>query len=263
MAIYVRKFNGFIADVANIDFRRCDGTVYSCTTATATNMAPTANSISITGGQGQYPIGFIDTDRGLECSFTNAMFDGDMFEIANAGTAVDGASTTMETKKYLVETGSKIELPFEVDTASVYIRGLVNGGETTAAAGSFSVKYESDKTVITFASGDVAVGDEVYVSYDRKIANAHEITIKTNTASAKGEVWMHWPVYSSGTDCTEAAIKGYVHVHVYRVRVTALPAIDSSYKTAATHSMTFTAIDPQRADNRMYRITYEAIDDQE
>lgn len=58
---------------------------------------------------------------------------------------------------------------------------------------------------------------------------------------------------------TEAAIKGWIHVHVYRVRVTALPAIDSSYKQAATHAMTFTALDPQRADNKMYRITYEAL----
>lgn len=259
MAIYVRKFNGFIADVANIDFKRCDGTVYSCSTATATNMAPTANSISVTGGQSQYPIGFIDTDRGLECSFTNAMFDGDMFEIANAGVAVDGDSCTMETKKYSVVTGAKIELPFEVDPASVYIRGLTYS-TGTAEAGSFSVSSTEAKTTITFAEGDVAVGDEVYVSYNRRIANAHEITVKTNTASAKGEVWMHWPVYSSGTDCTEAAIKGYVHVHVFRVRVTALPAIDSSYKTAATHAMTFTAIDPQRADHRMYRITYEPLD---
>lgn len=198
MAIYVRKFNGFIADVANIDFRRCDGTVYSCQTATATNMAPTANSLSITGGQSQYPIGFIDTDRGLECSFTNAMFDGDMFEIANAGVAVDGDSSTLETKKYAVVTGLKIELPFEVEPASVYIRGLTKGD--AAAAGTFAVTSTDSATTITFAEGDVAVGDDVYVSYNRRIANAHEITVKTNTASAKGEVWMHWPVYSSGTD---------------------------------------------------------------
>jgi len=58
---------------------------------------------------------------------------------------------------------------------------------------------------------------------------------------------------------SEAAVKGYVHVHVYRVRVTAMPSIDSSYKQAATHSMTFTAIDPQRADKKMYRITYEPL----
>lgn len=111
MAIYVHKFGGYIADVANIDFKRCDGVVYSCNTATATSMTPTANSLSITGGQGQYPIGFIDTDRGLECSFTNAMFDGDMFEIANASSAIDGDSSTFETKKLSVEEGLTIELP--------------------------------------------------------------------------------------------------------------------------------------------------------
>ena len=232
MAIYVHKFGGFIADSANIDFKRCDGTVQSCDTATATNMTPTANSLSITGGQSQYPIGFIDTDRGLECSFTNAMFDGDMFEIANATTAEDGASSTFETKKYEVIAGLIIELPCEVEEGSVYIRGLELTAEA-AAAGKYTVSAADGKTTITFAEGDVAVGDEVMVSYERKIENAHSIVVKTNTASSKGEVWMHWPVYSSGTDCTEAAIKGYVHVHVYRVRVTALPAIDSSYKTAA------------------------------
>jgi hypothetical protein len=257
MAIYVHKFGGYIADVANIDFKRCDGTVYSCNTATATNMSATANSLSITGGQGQYPIGFIDTDRGLECSFTNAMFDGDMFEIANATNAVDGDSSTFETAKLAVETGLKIEMPFEVEAESVYIRGLENGAAT--AAGTFKVEVAEGKTTITFAEGDVAAADEVNVSYNRRIANAHDIIVNTNTASSKGSVWMHWPVYSSGTDCTEAAIKGWVHVHVYRVRVTALPAIDSSYKTAATHSMTFTAIDPQRADKKMYRITYEPL----
>lgn len=232
MAIYVHKFGGFIADVANIDFKRCDGIVQSCSTATATNMTPTANSISITGGQSQYPIGFIDTDRGLECSFTNAMFDGDMFEIANATVAEDGATSTLETKKYEVATGLTIELPCEIEEGSAYIRGLELTAET-AETGKFTVAAAEGKTTITFAEGDVAVGDEVLVSYERKIENAHNIVVKTNTASSKGEVWMHWPVYSSGTDCTEAAIKGMVHVHVYRVRVTALPAIDSSYKTAA------------------------------
>lgn len=233
MPIYSHKYSGFIADVANIDFKRCDGTIQSCSTATASSMTPSANSISVSGGQGQYPIGFIDTDRGLECSFTNAMFDGDMFEIANAGSAVDGDSYTLETKKWSVVEGLKIELPFEVDTNSVYIRGLELTTGTTANEGKFTASMSEGKTTLTFASGSVAVGDEVLVSYKRRIADAHDIIVNTNTASAKGEVWMHWPVYSSGTDCTEAAIKGWIHVHVYRVRVTALPAIDSSYKTAA------------------------------
>ena len=161
------------------------------------------------------------------------MFDGDMFEISNAGLAVDGDSYTFESKKYAVITGPVIKLPFEVDVNSVYIRGLTLATGDTASAGSFTAKVAENKTTITFASGDVAVGDEVLVSYKRRIANAHDIVVKTNTASAKGEVWMHWPVYSSGTDCSEAAVKGWIHVHVYRVRVTALPASGSSYKQAA------------------------------
>ena len=258
MAVYVPKFQGFIADSANIDFKRCDGTIYSCATATATSMTPTANSISITGGQSQYPIGFIDTDRGLECSFTDAKFDSDLFEIVNAGSAVDGDSSTVETKKYAVKSGGTIELPFEVDTTSVYIRGLeLTTGDVST--GKFKAAYATGKTTLTLSTDDVSTDDEIYVSYNRRLADAHQITVKTNTATAKGEVWMHWPVYSSGTDCTEAAIKGWVHVHVFRVRVTALPAIDSSYKTAATFAVTFTAIDPNRADGKMYAITYEPL----
>lgn len=255
MAVYVRKFGGFIADVANLDFKRCDGTVYSCNTATATNMSATANSISINGGQGQQPIGFIDTDRGLECSFTNAMFDGDMFEIANAGVAEDGEATTFETVKREVNSDLKITLPAGVEANKIYIRGLTLA--ETATTGNFKAEAEEGATTLTFAAGDVTSGQELYVSYERKIENAHSISVKTDTASAKGELWMHWPVYSNGTDCTEAAVKGWVHVHVFRVRVTALPSIDSSYKTAATHSMTFTAMDPMSADGKMYEITYE------
>lgn len=174
-------------------------------------MNPTANSLSITGGQGQYPIGFIDTDRGLECSFTNAMFDGDMFEISNAGLAIDGDSYTVETKKYAVVAGAgesaspTITLPFEVDVATVYIRGLTlvtsatTSGQFTATANA-AADGKPASTTLTLQSGDVAAGDEVYVSYKRRIASAHDIVINTNTASAKGEVWMHWPVYSAGTD---------------------------------------------------------------
>lgn len=258
MAVYIPKFNGFIADSANIDFKRCDGMVYHCETATATGLTASANSISITGGQSQYPIGFIDTDRGLECSFTNAQFDADMFEIANGGTAVDADSSTTETKKYAVGAENKITLPFVVDTTSVYVRGLelTNG---TVEAGKFKAEASDGNTVLTFAAADAPVGTEFYVSYNRRLASAHEITVNTNTPTARGEVWMHWPLYSNGTDCTEAAIKGWVHVHVFRARVTAQPSIDSSYKTAATHQMTFTAMDPQRADGRMYRITYEPL----
>lgn len=45
-----------------------------------------------------------------------------------------------------------------------------------------------------------------------------------------------------------------------RVRVTALPGFDNSYKSAATNGVTFAAIDPKRADEKMYDIYYEPLD---
>ena len=125
--------------------------------------------------------------------------------------------------------------------------------------GNFSVAFATDTTTITFATGDVAVGDEIYVTYKRKIESAHVVTVNSDSASAKGELAAHVPVYSSGTDCSESAIKGYVHIYVPRVRVSAQPGFDTSYKTAGTNAVTFAAIDPKRADKKMYDVVYEEI----
>lgn len=46
---------------------------------------------------------------------------------------------------------------------------------------------------------------------------------------------------------------------MYRVRVTTQMAFDTSYKTAATFPVTFSALDPERADGKMYKVTYEAL----
>lgn len=73
-------------------------------------------------------------------------------------------------------------------------------------------------------------------------------------------MYAHWPVYSSGTDCTESSIKGWLHLYIPRVRVTALPGFDNSYKSASTNSITFAAIDPKRADSKMYELDYEPLD---
>ena len=62
-------------------------------------------------------------------------------------------------------------------------------------------------------------------------------------------------------DCTESTIKGYLHRVFYRVRATAMPGFDSSYKTAATNSITFAAIDPKRADKKMADWIYEPLDE--
>ena len=201
MSVYVPKYKGYIADAANIDFIRCDGKRYSCQEATATSITPSGDALTVNGGWSQFAKAFIESSKSLEASFTNAAFDMDMFEITNAVNAEDADSTTTESKKFVVLTGPKVELPFKVDVATVYVRGLaLTTG--TVAAGSFTAAYDSTtkKTTLTFAADDVEVGDEIWVSYDRYLANAHTVNVNTNTGSARGSVAFHFPVYSSGTD---------------------------------------------------------------
>lgn len=184
-----------------------------------------------------------------------------MFAMANAVSMKQGDMATLESRLYEVKAGHKITLPFEVQEKSVRINGYTEAAE--AAAGKFAVKIATDtspSTEITFFEGDVEAGDTLRVAYRRRVNGASVATVKTNSTTAKGALYAHWPVYSSGTDCTESAVKGYLHLFVPRVRVTALPGFDNSYKSASTNAVTFSAIDPKRADNKMYDLYYEPLD---
>ena len=264
MAVYIEKFDGYIADVPNIVFERCDGKVFAYDEVNTASMSNTANSLSITGGQGNYPLAFIETDKTLEFTFASSKFTMEMFEMANNVDATDDDRGILESKKYAVEADLKITLPFEVKENSVGIRGLEEAA--AVAAGKFKVAITTSaadtagETVITFNTGDVAVGDEIRVSYRRRVVAAHGVDALAAGGSARGALGAEWPVYSDGTDCTESAKKGILHLWIYRVRATALPGFDTSYKQGATNSITFSAIDPKRADGRTYSLFYEPLD---
>ena len=266
MAIYIEQCDGYIADNPNLDFERCDGKVFSFYEVNTANMNNTANAQTITGGQGNYPLAYIETDKALEFTFASSQFTMDMFAMANATNMVEGDVGTLETKRFEVASGNKIALPFEVQTGSVTIRGLTQATNDTPTTGQFAVKITqatdstAGSTEITLAEGDATVGDTVRVHYRRRVVAAQRIQVRTNSTTSKGALYAHWPVYSSGTDCTESSIKGWVHLFIPRVRVTALPGFDNSYKSAATNSITFAAIDPKRADGKMYEIVYEPLD---
>lgn len=63
MPIYSKKYDGYIADNPNIDFERCDGKVFSYYEVNTASMNNTSNVLTITGGQTNYPLCYIDTDR--------------------------------------------------------------------------------------------------------------------------------------------------------------------------------------------------------
>lgn len=230
--LYIEKYDGYLADVPEIDFVRCDGTLFSYDELSSASMTAGHNMITITGGQGNFPLAYIDTDSTLEFQFESAQFKLDIFEMANGTKQVDGDFGVFESGRYEVADGLKIELPFEIKEGSANIRGLEEA--SAAAEGKFSVAITpataevAGKAVITFNQGDVTVGQTIRVGYQRRAVGAAKVPVKTTSTTAKGELYARWPLYSDGTNCADAAIKGMLHLHIFRVRVTALPGMSNS-----------------------------------
>ena len=238
--VYVEKFGGYIADNPIIDFERCDGRVFHYDEVNTSGFTNGTETITITGGQGNFPLAILDTTKTQEFTYEISNFTMEMFEMTNATNAANGDFGTLETGRFEVATGPKITIPYEVKAGSVKIWGLTE--ETTEAelaTGKFKVAITAaaadteGKAEITLHASDVTVGDTVRVSYRRRMVNAQQVAVKTTSTTARGALYAHYPVYSSGMDCTESAVKAWVHIEIPRVRVTALPGFNSSYKQAS------------------------------
>lgn len=150
--------------------------------------------------------------------------------MANATKAVEGDVGTLETDRFVVDGSNSITIPYEVQAGSVKVRGLTEDA-SKASSGKFKVTITQalegtdGSTKIEFDSGDAPEGETLRVSYKRRVVNGQTVSIATNSTTAKGALYAHYPIYSSGTDCTEAAIKAWLHIYIPRVRVTALPGL--------------------------------------
>lgn len=228
-------------------------------------MTNTDNPTAVYGGWGKTPLGFIEGDATMEISYTDAMFYQDMFTVSSAGTTVshDAQTTVRGGGIYTVKTGLKIEIPFQVNTANIQIAGFDVQSSGTAAAGKPVAAYDSTnkKTTITFAADDAVVGDDMLVTYERAVAKAEVTTITTVGGAARGSLTMTWAVMSAGDDCSQAAVKGYLHLKVPRVMVTTRASLDTSRSTASTPNIVFSAIDAHRGDNKWYDLIYEPLTD--
>lgn len=192
--VYVEKLKGYIADNPNIEFERCDGTVFSYDEVNTASMSDSSESLTINGGQSNFPLAIIDTSRTLEFTFDSSAFSLDMFAMANATsiTAGDAAYDTLESKLYEVK-NSSVTIPYKVTSGSVKVFGYETA--ETAATGKIAVKTTDTETTVTFASGDVADGDTIRVAYRRVLGeNANVVTVTTKSTTAKGSLTAHWPV---------------------------------------------------------------------
>lgn len=262
MATYVKAVDGFIVDNPQLDFIRCDGRQFSFKNVKTATFTNTSNVLEITGGWSQYPLAYIDTTKVLELAFTSAEFNLDLFEMANAVELTAATDPILKSALFEVAEGLVITVPESYAAnpeANVFVNGFTMSADSPATAGNPAVASATGKTTITFASGDVAVGDTILVSYMHMPTNGQALYVPTSGGSARGELFAHYPIYSSGKDCTDASIKGYLTLNLYRVRVTELPGLDTSYKSETNPGMKFSAIEPGRPDGRMFALVYEPV----
>ena len=198
----------------------------------------------------------------MEISFTDAMFYEDIYAISGTGSTSTGTDVGVKGGgQYPVVTGPKVEIPFQINTANVQVRGLTLADSVTT--GKFTATYNdvTKVTTLTFNDGDVTVGDTIVVTYERRVAQASVTTVTTVGGTARGSLTLTWAVMSAGDDCSVASVIGYYHLKVPRVMVTTRASLDTSRGSAATPNIVFSAIDAHRADNQWYELVYEELDD--
>lgn len=211
-------------------------------------------------------VAYLPGQSTMEISMTSGQFNAELFALANgtefeqAGVGDVPAYTTYATEHLTVDaTSHSITLSKAPLEHSVSIAGMVEG--TTAGAGTADTDNK-DTFAVGGTEGKVItlpddVEGEIEVSYEYTVANAKVAQID-NMTSAIGEAVFKWPVYNAGEDCTEASVKGYVIMKVYRCRVSQMPGFDTSYKSAATNQVTWATLDAKRDDGKAYSIAYVA-----
>lgn len=264
MATYIPEFQGYIADVPRMWFKRCDGRVFYFDELTQASVTPQVNYTEINAGWSLFPVAYLPGQSTFEMQVTSGKFEADLFVMTNATRFVANANYEVPKTEILELDGSaEVELLEDPVSGSVSIAGMEETAQTPTA-GTFKVTPAvwtqatpptiSTPAKITFSAVSDVEGGKVEVNYFYKKA-AQEANI-TNQSSAMGEAIMVYPVYGNGDDCTDSSIIGHVYVHVYKCRVTAQPGFDASYKTANTFQFTIAAMDAKREDQACYSIAY-------
>ena len=254
-ATYIPEFQGYIADVPRMWFKRCDGRVFYFDELTQASVTPQVNYTEVNAGWSLFPVAYLPGQSTFEMQVTSGKFEADLFVMTNATKFSANSSYTVPMTEFLtLDNQNEVALAEDPVSGSVSIAGMEETAQTPTA-GHFKVTAAAgaNPAKITFAASDVE-GGKVEVNYFY-YETAQEANI-TNQSSAMGEAIMVYPVYGNGDDCTDSSIIGHVYVRVYKCRVTAQPGFDASYKTANTFQFTIAAMDAKRSDQACYSIAY-------
>ena len=252
MATYNPSLKGYIADVPKVVFKRCDGAKFYFDELTAATVSANIETTPINAGWSLFPVAVLPGSSNFEMNFTSGKFDSSLFSMANKATYATNAAYEMSKgERHDVSASHTVVLDETPIAGSVSIEGMTEvDAQATLKTGEFKVDTET-KTVTFYAEDVIDFVDVVY-DYTATVQEA----IITNKEAAIGEAVALWPVYGSGDDCTESDIIGYWIVKVFRARITSIPGMDSSYKSAQTFNFALQALDAKRNDEGCYSTAF-------
>lgn len=261
MAQYVAAYKGYIADVPRVWFKRCDNHMFYFDEITQASATPSVQNTEINAGWSLFPVAVLPGQQSFEIQLTSGQFNSEMFALAtnrNFNSETYNVWFT-ETVTFVAGAGASTTsgsatLSYAPVANTFWFNGLDDNDIVSINDRNVSVSIVPGDSTHSETGNNVALVGEVEVTYQHAVSA--DVMYSTNRESAIGEVWMRWPIYSANEDCTDSAIKGYVELHVFRCRVTQGPGFDSSYKSAQTNQVTFSAIDAKRADDVAYSIAY-------
>jgi len=261
MSTYIPAYKGYIADVPRVWFKRCDGRIFYFDEITQANASPNVQYTEINAGWSLFPVAYLPGQSTMEISMTSGQFNAELFALANGtefkhikGTDEDAYKTFTTEHLKPDATSHAVTLKYTPTENSVSVAGMDQGTTAADEAEGKNATFSVSGTTVTFPAS-IPADKEVEISYEYIVEDAHVAKID-NATSAIGEAVFKWPVYNSGEDCTDASIKGYLIMHVYRCRVTQMPGFDTSYKSAATNSVTWATMDAKRDDGKAYSLAY-------
>lgn len=258
---YIPAYKGYVTDVPELWFKRNDGRIFHFDQLTAFNASPNVNFTEVNAGWSLYPVAYLPGQSTMEMQATSGQFNAELFAMANGQAFEEKDFYVPFTETFEVDSSKAITLKHAgiVNDADhpITVEGMEAAVGTSGAleAGFYKVgEIASDSCTVTF--GDMT-NDEgisyVDVTYYAK-QTVKEIDID-NKSTAVGELIAKWPVYSSGEEGNAGGVKGHLIMQVYKCRITQMPGFDTSYKSAATNSVTFSTVE-SRAHEHAYSIAY-------
>lgn len=267
MSTFIAAYKGYITDVPELWFKRFrDNKLFHYDQLTAASFAPQVNFSEVNAGWSLYPVAYLPGQSNMEMQCTSGQFTGDMFAMANDQDFIDDAGYSLPyTNNYVPTNGVvTIETKASIKNTLVMPEGLTLAESKEAvAAGTYFIEESAKEdgtgytTTITF--GDKTINMIEITHYETMDAKLIKVD---NQKTAVGELIARWPVYGTGDEASAKAssgVKGYVIMKVHKCRVTTTPGFDTSYKSVATNSVTFSALSSGLPDGSVYELAYVEV----